>query len=180
MYPPDGSDKKAWRRWAQQVADSQDASTLSRLVVDHLQAWIRPHATLLVFSAMPGEADLSALHHRGPVLLTRTPETGPLTVHSADAARETHPWGYSQPAAGTPEVNPEEIDVVLVPGAAFSVTGERLGHGKGYYDRLLATLRPGVERVGVTFDALVVPELPTEAHDVAMTHLATESGVRTV
>ncbi len=180
MYPSPGSDKTAWRTWAGRAAAELDAAALSPIVVVHLQEWIQPHAALLVFSPMPGEVDLSPLRHEGRVLMTRTPPSGPLTVHDADAARELHPWGYSQPVAGAPAVDPAEIDVVLVPGVAFSVTGARLGHGKGYYDRLLAALRPESERVGVTFDALVVPELPTAAHDIAMTHLATESGVRDV
>jgi 5-formyltetrahydrofolate cyclo-ligase len=45
---------------------------------------------------------------------------------------------------------------------------------------LLSSLRAGVPIIGVTRDALVVPELPSEAHDVLMTHLVTESGVRQI
>lgn len=174
------TDKPSWRTWAAEQARSVDAPALSPLVVAHLSDWVRPHASLLVFSAMPGEVDLTALEHRGPMLLTRTPDSGWLTIHAFDAERELHRWGFSQPLAGSPEVDPLTVDVVLVPGAVFSTPGDRLGHGKGYYDRLLATLRPGAERVGVTFDALVVPVLPVETHDVRMTHLATESGVRAV
>ena len=174
------ADKATWRMWAAEQASSVDAPTLSPQVVGHLKDWLRPHASLLVFSSMPGEVDLAGLDHRGPKFLTRTPDSGPLTIHAFEVEREAHRWGYSQPVAGTPEIDPETIDIVLVPGATFSTAGARLGHGKGYYDRLLATLRPGVERVGVTFDALVVAALPVEAHDVPMTHLATESGVRVV
>jgi 5-formyltetrahydrofolate cyclo-ligase len=70
--------------------------------------------------------------------------------------------------------------VALVPGMLFDRTGGRLGHGAGYYDRLLPGLGPTVPRVGVVPTALVVDALPCEAHDVPMTHLATEAGVRPV
>ena len=68
--------------------------------------------------------------------------------------------------------------MVLVPGVAFSSSGTRLGHGSGYYDEFLSRCPGGVARVGVTPEALVVEALPFDDHDVAMTHLATESGVR--
>jgi 5-formyltetrahydrofolate cyclo-ligase len=68
------------------------------------------------------------------------------------------------------------IDAVVVPGLAFDRLGNRLGHGAGYYDRLLARVRPGIPLVGVT-GGYVVAELPTEDHDVAMTHLCGPFGV---
>jgi hypothetical protein len=78
---------------------------------------------------------------------------------------------------GSP-VGPEDLDVVLVPGRLFDARGFRLGRGGGHYDRLLPRLRAGTPAIGVTVEARVVPALPTEDHDVPMTHLATESGVR--
>lgn len=180
VNPPTGADKPTWRTWAADQARTVDSEALSVRIVRHLGAWLPPHVGLLLFAAMPGEPDLSGLAHGGPLFLTRTPEQGPLTLHDARAPRERHRWGYSQPRAGTPQRDPTDVDVALVPGVAFSSDGARLGHGKGYYDQLLAELRPDAARVGVTFDALVVPALPTAPHDVPMTHLVTETGVRAV
>lgn len=180
VYPPIGADKPTWRAWAAVEARTVDPEALSIRIVDHLSVWLPPHVGLLVFSAMPGEPDLSSLEHSGPLFLTRTPKDGPLTVHDGRAPRERHRWGYTQPRAGTPQRDPREVDVALVPGVAFSSDGARLGHGKGYYDRLLAELRPDAARMGVTFDALVVPALPTTPHDVPMTHLVTETGIKVV
>lgn len=81
-----------------------------------------------------------------------------------------------QPNADSPMVADDAIAVVLVPGLAFSMDGSRLGHGAGYYDRLLARLGGGVIRVGVT-DGFIVSGLTTDDHDVPMTHLAGETGV---
>ena len=82
-----------------------------------------------------------------------------------------------QPAANALEIKPEVIDLVLVPGLCFDKQGYRLGYGKGYYDKLLPTLR-SIPFVGITAEALIVDKLPTESFDVAMTHLVTETGMR--
>ena len=113
--------------------------------------------------------------------MTRTLPGGLLTVHPAGAPTERHRFGYLQPVAGAPEVPLADIAVAVVPGLVFDAWGGRVGHGQGHYDRLLPLLPTGVGRIGVTLAALVVPEhLPAEAHDVRMTHLATERGVHQV
>ena len=82
--------------------------------------------------------------------------------------------------ASVPEVAPARIEVALVPGLAFDPLGRRLGRGKGYYDRLLAGLPADAPRVGVTLDRLMAETVPVDPHDVAMTHLVTENGVREI
>ena len=126
---------------------------------------------------MTGEVDLDVLLPDRRCAVTRTHTGGLLTVHPVDVATERHRYGYLQPVASAPQVPLDEIGVVLVPGALFDRYGHRLGHGAGYYDRLLPRLRAGVPMVGVVPVALVVDDLPVEPHDVTMTHLATEAGV---
>jgi 5-formyltetrahydrofolate cyclo-ligase len=58
------------------------------------------------------------------------------------------------------------LDVVVVPGMAFTASGDRLGRGGGHYDRFLARLRPSCVTVGVVFAEQVVDSLPTGPHDV--------------
>ena len=70
----------------------------------------------------------------------------------------------------------EEIDLVLVPGLAFDSTGNRLGHGKGYYDRFLSQI-PTVSTIGITFHSQLVPGLAAEPHDQKVGLLATEQEV---
>jgi 5-formyltetrahydrofolate cyclo-ligase len=144
----------------------------------------RQPSHVLVYVSMPGElpADqlvvLSTDRHR--YYTTRTPEVGWLTVHAFEAARERHRFGYEQPTAAAEEVDPGVLDVVVVPGLCFDEAGGRLGWGRGYYDQLLARARPDVVRIGMTLERRIVASVPTEPHDVAMTHLATEQGVRPV
>jgi 5-formyltetrahydrofolate cyclo-ligase len=73
------------------------------------------------------------------------------------------------------KVRPEELDLVMVPGTAFDPRGGRMGQGKGYYDRLLATARPDAPLVGMAFDCQVFDEIPVAPHDVFMDLVLTES-----
>lgn len=71
-------------------------------------------------------------------------------------------------------VQPSEVDLVLVPGVAFDESGGRLGHGQGYYDKLLAGVRPQCHRVGLAFESQIVPHVPREPHDIPMHDILTE------
>ena len=74
-------------------------------------------------------------------------------------------FGIREPAPG-PQL--EKLDLIVVPGLAFTVTGNRLGRGAGYYDRFLATVPTTTLKVGVCFEFQLVPQIPSESHDVIM------------
>lgn len=58
----------------------------------------------------------------------------------------------------------DKIDVIVLPGMAFSLDGGRLGRGRGYYDRFLAH-HAATPTIGLAFDFQIVPHVPTEPHD---------------
>ena len=62
-------------------------------------------------------------------------------------------------------VAPADIDVVLVPGLAFTSAGHRLGRGGGCYDRCLQALPKTATTIGLCFACSYLPELPTQKHD---------------
>jgi 5-formyltetrahydrofolate cyclo-ligase len=62
----------------------------------------------------------------------------------------------------------DKVDLVLVPGVAFDAAGNRLGRGRGYYDRLLSELPEAARLVGVCYDFQMLPHITTEANDVPM------------
>lgn len=72
-------------------------------------------------------------------------------------------------------VQPEELDLVMVPGTAFDPRGARMGQGKGYYDRLLARARPDAPLVALAFDCQVFDDIPVAPHDVFMDLVLTET-----
>ena len=59
------------------------------------------------------------------------------------------------------------FDLIIVPGVAFDRHGNRLGRGKGYYDRFLCQ-HLDVKRIGICFDFQLVDEIPTEPFDIKM------------
>ncbi|MBX7166617.1 MAG: 5-formyltetrahydrofolate cyclo-ligase [Pirellulales bacterium] len=69
----------------------------------------------------------------------------------------------------------EELDIVMVPGVAFDRRGARMGHGKGYYDKLLEHARPDAPLVALAFECQLFDEIPTASHDVFMDLILTEA-----
>lgn len=76
---------------------------------------------------------------------------------------------------GDDVVDIENIDMVLVPGVAYDRSGNRVGRGKGYYDRLLKDTK--ASRVGIAYDFQLVDKIETEPHDVGVDIVVTESRV---
>lgn len=72
------------------------------------------------------------------------------------------------------EAGVDDLDLIVVPGVAFDLTGRRLGYGRGYYDRLLVDRSRGCVTVGLCFESQLEPILPTEEHDRPVDYLATE------
>jgi 5-formyltetrahydrofolate cyclo-ligase len=80
---------------------------------------------------------------------------------------------------GSPEkqCTAEELDLVMVPGVAFDRRGARMGHGKGYYDKLLQHARPDTPLVALAFECQLFPEIPVAQHDIFMDKIITETAV---
>jgi 5-formyltetrahydrofolate cyclo-ligase len=188
--PDPAAPKAAWRAWARAVRRAWAADPARRAadgarVRSALAAWGPWRASRLALVYVAFGDELDPLPDDGPAgpRLATTRTLGPrrpLELHDWVPPLQRHPFGFLQPGPDAPRVEPAAIDLVLVPGLAFDVRGGRLGQGQGHYDRLLPVFARHVPTVGVTLDALVVPRVPREPHDVAVTHLLTPSGLRPV
>jgi len=76
------------------------------------------------------------------------------------------------------EVSPESIDLMIIPGVAFDCQGNRIGHGMGYYDRLLQK-KMITHCVGLAFELQIVESIPSEKHDVKVEKIVTEERIIT-
>jgi 5-formyltetrahydrofolate cyclo-ligase len=86
-------------------------------------------------------------------------------------------FGVREPAASCEEIPLNQFDLVLVPGLAFDLSGNRLGRGQGFYDRILAKAS-GI-KCGVGYDFQLLKKIPTEPHDAKVDFIFTPSrGVR--
>ncbi len=74
-------------------------------------------------------------------------------------------------------VSDNEVEVVIVPGIAFSESGARIGFGMGFYDRLLSRLSKEVKTIGLAFDFQIANEIPVCSHDFIVDKIITEKRV---
>lgn len=181
LYPFPDMDKQTLRDHARRVPDPTEEQ--SAAVRTGLRNWLasRLPGTIAAYLAMGSEVDVAPLFDALPGwrwVLVRVEDDLSVTFRDRDLPREVHPLGMSQPIESGEPVAQNQIDVYLVPGVAFDVTGARLGRGGGFYDRILAARRPDAAVVGVSVDARTVARVPREAHDQTVQFLATESGVR--
>ncbi len=150
-----------------------------------IRAWLAPRVatgTVLAFAPLAEEVDLWPLLARlaplGRLVLPRVTSAGTLTLHRAanlDALR-AGPLRLREPGPEATLVPPDLIDVVLVPGLAFTEAGERLGRGRGMFDRLLAGFGPEVQTIGIAFAEQRFASLPCEPHDVRCRELVPNFG----
>ncbi len=96
---------------------------------------------------------------------------GALVVRHASACSSRPSRGWRSDGRGP-------ASVVLVPALAVDRRGVRLGRGGGFYDRSLSLCRPDARLIAVVRDDEIVEELPSEAHDVRMTHALTPRQAR--
>ena len=85
----------------------------------------------------------------------------------------TGKFGVSEPLPECEAIPLDQFDLVLVPGLAFDVSGNRLGRGRGFYDRILSAAS-GV-KCGVAYDFQVLDQIPVEAHDAKVAFIFTPS-----
>lgn len=80
-------------------------------------------------------------------------------------------------AVPSKRVDVAELDLIMVPGVAFDRSGARMGHGMGYYDKLLEHARLQTPLVALAFECQLFPEIPTQEHDVFMDKIITEAAI---
>lgn len=69
------------------------------------------------------------------------------------------------------------IDVVVIPGRAFTKEGDRLGRGSGWYDRFLKELPTGVTKIGICYEDQIVDVIPLDKHDIKMEKIVTDQNL---
>lgn len=158
--PPNGSSaprsdkvelRRSMRMMRRALADREERSARICAVLADVEA-VRTARRLLVYTSVPGEPNIEpfAEQRRGEGAEVCVPED---------------------------EVDATWPDVIIVPGLAFTVAGDRLGQGGGWYDRFLRLRRVGVPAIGVGFAPQIVASLPIEPHDVRLDLVVTDAGL---
>lgn len=138
------------------------------------------HPVVALFSPLSDELplDIAALSKLCRVVLPKVDATAnaPLMEfypYSTDSL-SVGAYGISEPTSQSP-ILPEDIDLAIIPGVAFTLEGYRLGRGKGFYDRYLSRSGFRAETIGVCFDHQLLDALPVEPHDKHVKKVVTAS-----
>lgn len=164
----------------EELRASESVEVVRHVVAD--AAW-KAARTVLLFMPLPDEVRIRPLVDaawaagKSVALPASDAATGAYVAKRVLSAADLRPgrFGVLEPGAECPVVPFSALDLVLVPGIAFDSAGNRLGRGRGFYDRMLA-LSPDAVSCGVGFDGQVVPLVPVEPHDVKLHRVWTPTG----
>ncbi len=99
-------------------------------------------------------------------------------VRNTEEDLEKGKWGIMEPRRSRrKKVRPDRLDLVIVPGIGFDYKGNRLGFGRGCYDRFLQEMPSRIPRIGLAFDLQMVKELPHYPWDKKMDLIITEERI---
>ena len=172
----------ALRRTLPLATRRQYAAAMTERLLSH-QAF-QGAQLVLAYSALKFEMDPRAVVEHAwslgkTVVMPRTlAATRELVLHRYASGDVLEEGGFviQEPLPSAPEVAPEAIDVVLIPGLGYDTRGQRLGFGQGYYDRLLPRLTRAV-RIGLAYEVSLLAEVPNAAHDIPVDFVITERRV---
>jgi 5-formyltetrahydrofolate cyclo-ligase len=134
--------------------------------------------TILAYFSFKQEPDLSLLfsHPARRWAFPRCVE-GALVWHlwQPGEGLEKGVYGINEPPSSLPLINPEGVDLILVPAVACDWQGYRLGYGGGFYDRLLNLPQwQHLPTIGIVFDFAYLPKLPVESWDRPLDYICTD------
>ena len=147
---------------------------------DRLEAQLRSARTILFFAPLADELDVWPLLENFlavgktcalPFFDTATKDYSARRVQDLTADISTGYFGIREPVSSCPAIPLEKFDLILVPGVAFDWNGNRLGRGRGFYDRLLA--KTSGLKCGVGYNFQLVGKVPAEPHDVKVNFIVT-------
>lgn len=166
------------QRQALTVEEWQDKSDR---ICTHLRSTSRfkTAQTILTYLSFRQEPDLSSLwNDRLFWGVPRCVETS-LVWHrwQPGDSLKSGAYGILEPDPELPEIDPEAVDLILVPAVACDDRGYRLGYGGGYYDRLFSLPQWAAKpSIGIVFEFARVPNLPIEPWDKSLNAICTEAG----
>ncbi len=142
-------------------------------------SWWQEARRIALYHALPDEPDLSSLlaeyAQSKELFLPRVEGAEIMAFFPYDGEKELSigSYGIAEPSHKPQSaVAPSSLDLIIVPGVAFTQEGVRMGRGKGYYDRFLPHTQ--AKLIGVTFRYRLLTEIPHEAWDFRMHHVLTD------
>ena len=168
--------RKAIRADIAQLTDTEKAELSAQIFskIAELQE-VRQASVVALFASLADEPQTTAiieqLAQSKCIVLPRI-EGEEMEFYDISEGLHEGAFGIMEPIATTP-ISPDKIDVMIVPGVAFTREGFRLGRGKGFYDKYLSLNGFRAYTIGVCFPCQIVENIPTEQHDKIVDKVAT-------
>ena len=170
------------RRRNSSPAAREEASLIIQKCFLETALFVHAKAVAL-YAPIQGEVDtdlvLEAGLASGKVVLYPVVEKGNMLFRSISGRKDLRIglYGILEPNTACPEVDASNIDAFVIPGVAFDVSGNRIGFGKGYYDRTLHRLEGKGKLCGFCYDFQLLDIIVGEPHDVTMDKIITDRRV---
>lgn len=165
---------------SQRASRDYDPELASALCVQMAELCLSNGATKIAcYLAFDAEPDTElfidwAIENEIEVLLPVSNPDGSLTWVTFDGETAPGIFGFAEPVGEVS--NLESTDLIFIPALAVDATGQRLGKGKGFYDRALASIESKAPVVAVVFDDELLEAVPIEDHDHPVDAAVTPSG----
>lgn len=171
---------------AQQGAYQNNAA--DRRIIEHFifSDFFKHNENMMLYASYDNEIPTQVILNRAlesgktVALPACIPENHQIAVTHLQRMDDLVPGHYNIPeipAENRSLIDTSALDLVLVPGIAFTKDGARLGYGGGYYDRFLPTLSESCITVSIIRKDFIYDRLPTDAHDQAVDYLISEEGI---
>ncbi len=140
--------------------------------------------SLMLYSSIRGEVDLGILYndalkrHKSvyvPTVSLRSLKINPVQCF-VDTIWEKGPYGILEPMYKPNRLRSKKLDLIFIPGVAFDRNSNRLGFGKGFYDKFLKNMPNTTLKIGVAFDFQIVDTIKSDPWDIKMDIIVTEKG----
>lgn len=130
-----------------------------------------------IYSALPDELDTEQAIERWSEQLSKEivipkvmDETTIEFFRHSNRELQKGAFGIAEPiiSGDSAPIDPTAIDLIIIPGVAFTKGGDRLGRGKGFYDRYLANPALKAHKIGICYPHQIVEKMPCEPHDIKL------------
>ncbi len=194
MKTTPGMSKSEIRKIAENIRNSipeEEKKKLDEKIRNHLFGWDKFKNARHIFCFVSFRSEIDTT----PIIKRALQENKSVSVPKIDRARhemkayyikdlsrnslKPGEYGILEPTEKCEEADYSTIDLIIAPGLAFTLKGERLGFGGGYYDRFLAK-HSGIPVCALTYDALITDYLPVKKNDINVDYLITESGIKII
>ncbi|MDO7785664.1 5-formyltetrahydrofolate cyclo-ligase [Desulforamulus aquiferis] len=185
-------EKKSLRKQilaSRELLSPQDAFNRSSLITERLlvlDAFLKAN-TMMAYLSIKNEVQTGHIIERAlqdgkeiavPVVNSNKKSMKAAKLLSYPGGLVPGPYGILEPAVFLP-ISAEDLDLIVVPGAAFDPKGNRLGYGGGYYDRFLPRVRPGAVTIALAYEMQMMEDLSNymEPHDCRVEYVVTEERI---